>query len=108
MRFCPPVITFRFLRVSGGVSSSILSSSLFRQFSPRKRRCFQSVLYHFRLDGFLRVSGGVSIPDTVKIEQPGFLRVSGGVSNKDSQETDWEAFSPRKRRCFWGYRKSIS
>ena len=90
-----------FLRASGGVSGFRVTTSITPLFSPRKRRCFPFLHFHFwnlqvfsaQAEVFRRQRERLGI-------NLGFLRASGGVSMKRLSSVELCEFSPRKRRCF--------
>ena len=93
-----------FLRASGGVSQEFIRRSKELEFSPRKRRCFQSQSRMTEL--FLVFSAQAEVflyPPQTSTIFAGFLRASGGVSTDVLSLSRISLFSPRKRRCFLMY-----
>ena len=90
-----------FLRASGGVSLWMVLKHFVCTFSPRKRRCFQSMTPFTPLSTVFSAQAEVFLtkPDGSQ-ENPCFLRASGGVSKQIPAGDFAGAFSPRKRRCF--------
>ena len=91
----------RFLRASGGVSSSIPADSGRGRFSPRKRRCFFLIKVHYANHSVFSAQAEVFLArQGVGVPVDGFLRASGGVSPFAACGAGRTSFSPRKRRCF--------
>ncbi len=96
-----------FLRASGGVSRLPGDGRAVRGFSPRKRRCFfgrasivwTSTVFSAQAEVFLCNARHDE-------EDASFLRASGGVSSFFSCLFSLRWFSPRKRRCFYGFKYS--
>ena len=91
----------RFLRASGGVSSTATERLHLNSFSPRKRRCF-SYLFVPLYGGSVFSAQAEVFLKTAQSQPPamGFLRASGGVSTQLLRLLLAVEFSPRKRRCF--------
>ena len=86
----------------------VFPSTSGRPFSPRKRRCFQHSCCHLHQQNVFSAQAEVFLPaKMVSASTPGFLRASGGVSIKGSVGSLGSAFSPRKRRCFFGIRLAV-
>ena len=91
-----------FLRASGGVSTLRFLAADRRRFSPRKRRCFQSVRNRTWSSGVFSAQAEVFLWRTYSTSALSrFLRASGGVSAATATNADKVEFSPRKRRCFY-------
>ena len=92
-----------FLRASGGVSLRWHQGQLQLSFSPRKRRCFLKHRVCIKIVVVFSAQAEVFLfDDPVKEGAKSFLRASGGVSTAPTAAKAAAAFSPRKRRCFYG------
>ena len=72
------------------------------RFSPRKRRCFWKAQKSVQRNQVFSAQAEVFPAYSRMLLIKGcFLRASGGVSKEIKVRIEKEAFSPRKRRCFF-------